>query len=83
VEIKLNIRELAVGTAAVIVGYNRVYGGYIGKLLLKDLTIGKSLVLLDKELPEGQVKIMLQEKIIQLSKPEAEAIFVTVIEQKL
>ena len=73
---KINIRELSIGTTAVIVGYNRVYGGYIGKLLTKGLSKGKSLVVLDKTLPEGCIQIMLEEKIIQLSKPEAEALYV-------
>ena len=78
-ENNINIRDLSIGMAATIVGYNRIYGGYVGKLLTKDLTIGKGLVLLDKDLPEGEVKIMLEEKIVQLSKPEADAIYVEIV----
>ena len=73
---KISIRELSVGTAVVIVAYNRVYGGYVGKLLVRGLTIGKNFIVLEKNLPEGCVKIMLEEKIIQLSKPEAYALYV-------
>ena len=73
---KISIRELSVGTAVVIVAYNRVYGGYVGTLLTKGLSRGKSLILLDKTLPKGCVKIMFEEKIIQLSKPEADALYV-------
>ena len=75
-EIQISIRELSVGSVAIIVGYSRVYGGYIGKLLAKGLTPGKVFVVLDTTLPEGSVAIMLQEKISILSKPEADALCV-------
>ncbi len=78
-ETKLNLKDLSIGTAAAVVGFNRIYGGYVGKLLSKKLTVGKELVLLDKDLPEGRVKIKLEDKIVQLSKAEANAIYVEVI----
>ncbi len=73
-EIQISIRELSIGSVAIVVGYSRVYGGYIGKLLLKGLTPGKVFVVLDTTLAEGCVAIMLQEKILILSKPEADAL---------
>jgi ferrous iron transport protein A len=58
--IAINIPELSTGSVASIVGYSRVYGGYVGKLISQGL------------LPQ----IMLQEKIITLSKPEVNALVV-------
>jgi ferrous iron transport protein A len=76
VEIQISIRELSVGSVAIIVGYSRVYGGYIGKLLAKGLTPGKVFVVLDTTLSEGRVAILLKEKISILSKPETDALCV-------
>ncbi len=75
-EIQIGIRELSLGSVAIVVGYSRIYGGYLGRLLVKGLTPGKVFVVLDTTLPEGCVAIMLKEKILTLSKPEAEALCV-------
>lgn len=75
-EIQISIRELSVGSVAIVVGYSHIYGGYVGKLLTKGLTPGKVFIVLDTTLSEGCVAIMLKEKILTLSKPEAEALCV-------
>jgi ferrous iron transport protein A len=73
-EITISIYELSLGSVGVVVGYSRVYGGYIGKLVSKGLIPGTPFVLLNLALEQGTVQIMLQEKIIILSKPEANAL---------
>jgi ferrous iron transport protein A len=73
-EITISIYELSLGSVGVVVGYSRVYGGYIGKLVSKGLIPGTPFVLLNLALKQGTVQIMLQEKIITLSKPEANAL---------
>ncbi|MGL4883550.1 MAG: FeoA family protein [Waterburya sp.] len=73
-EITISIYELSLGSVGVVVGYSRVYGGYIGKLVSKGLIPGTPFVLLNLALEQGTVQIMLQEKIITLSKPEANAL---------
>jgi ferrous iron transport protein A len=75
-EITISIYELSVGSVGVVVGYSRVYGGYIGKLVSKGLIPGTPFVLLNLALEQGTAQIMLQEKIITLSKPEANALCV-------
>ena len=72
----INIPELAPGSVAVIVGYSRVYGGYIGRLTTLGLVPGKRFVVLSLDLERGAVQIMLQEKIVTLSKPEVNALFI-------
>ncbi len=72
--ITINIFELSLGSAAIIIGYNRVYGGYIGKLISKGLVPDTAFVVLDFSVAQGGVQIMLQDKILTLSKPEANAL---------
>ena len=80
-KIAINILEFPVGTAATIVGYSRVYGGYVGKLISQGLLPGTPFVVLSLPLPQGGVQIMLQEKIITLSKPEVNALCVEALEE--
>jgi len=72
----INIPELAPGSVATVVGYSRVYGGYVGRLISLGLVPGKSFIVLDIDLDLGAVQIMLTEKIITLSKPEVNALMV-------
>jgi ferrous iron transport protein A len=74
--IAINIPELSTGSVGTIVGYSRVYGGYVGKLISQGLIPGTPFVVLSLNLPQGAVQIMLQEKIITLSKPEVNALVV-------
>ena len=80
-KIAINILELPVGTAATVVGYSRVYGGYVGKLISQGLLPGTPFVVLSLPLVQGGVQIMLQDKIITLSKPEVNALCVEALEE--
>ena len=83
-KIKTNISELSLGSVGIVAGYSAVYGGYIGKLISKGLNPGVSFVVLDLNLAQGAVQIMLEEKIIVLSKPEVNALCIdTAIEDNL
>lgn len=72
----INIPELSTGSVGTVVGYSRVYGGYVGKLIAQGLLPGTPFVVLSLNLPQGAVQIMLEEKIITLSKPEVNALVV-------
>jgi ferrous iron transport protein A len=72
----INIPELSTGSVGTIVGYSRVYGGYVGKLIAQGLLPGTPFVVLSLNLPQGAVQIMIEEKIITLSKPEVNALVV-------
>lgn len=73
-KIETHIRELSQGSVGIVVGYARSYGGYIGKLLTMGLNPGTTFVVICPRSTQGWVEIMLPEKIIKLSKPEAEAL---------
>ncbi|MEM8676634.1 MAG: FeoA family protein [Cyanobacteria bacterium P01_G01_bin.67] len=77
--IAINISELPLGAAAIIVGYSRVYGGYVGKLVSKGLLPGTPFVVLSLTTTSGGVQIMLKEKMIKLSKPEVNALCVEIM----
>lgn len=70
----ISIPDLSEGSVAIIVGYSQVYGGYVGKLISKGLVPGTPFVVINLSLAEGAVQIMLDKKIITLSKPEANAL---------
>ncbi len=72
--ITINIFELSLGSAAIVIGYNKVYGGYVGKLISKGLVPGTAFVVLDFSVAQGGVQIILKDKILTLSKPEANAL---------
>ncbi len=80
-KIAINILEFPVGTAATVVGYSRVYGGYVGKLISQGLLPGTPFVVLSLPIAQGGVQIMLQDKIVTLSKPEVNALCVEAIEE--
>ena len=75
-QVRTNIRELSLGSVATIVGYAKAYGGYIGKLTAVGLMPGTKFIVLDSLTQEDSVVILLSEKVIRLSKPEADALCV-------
>ena len=75
-EIETHIRELPLGAVGIVVGYDRSYRGYMGKLLMMGLTPGTEFVVLNTLSQQGIVEIMLETRIIKLSKPEANALCV-------
>ena len=77
-KIKTSIAELSLGSVGIVAGYSAIYGGYIGKLIAKGLTPGISFVVLNLNLAQGEVQIMLREKIIILSKPEVNALCIDI-----
>lgn len=79
---QINIRELSAGSQVMIIGYKTVYSGYIGKLVAKGLTLGKTLTIANTGLDEGKVKVMLEGKIITLSKPESDSLNVLKINKQ-
>ena len=72
----IDIPELSAGSVATVVGYSRIYGGYVGRLITLGLTSGTTFVVLSSNMDRGAVQIMLQEKIIILAKPEVNALVV-------
>lgn len=73
--IETSIRDLSQGTVGIVIGYDRAYGGYIGKLLVKGLTPGTTFIA-NASHPAGFSEIILPSKVVRLSKPEVNALCV-------
>lgn len=80
-KLAINILELPVGSAATVVGYSRVYGGYVGKLMSQGLLPGAPFVVLSLPIAQGGVQIMLKDRIVTLSKPEVNALCIEAEEE--
>ncbi|MEL6930684.1 MAG: FeoA family protein [Cyanobacteria bacterium J06600_6] len=78
---KIDIKELTIGSQATIVGYKTAYGGYVGKLLSKGLTVGKTLIIVSFSQSEDMIEILVEKQLISLSKPEADALLLTTLEK--
>ena len=74
--IRTQITELEPGSVGIVVGYDRAYGGYIGKLIKMGLKPETQFIVLCTTCAEGAVEILLKESIIKLSKSEANALCV-------
>ncbi|MEM9272638.1 MAG: FeoA family protein [Cyanobacteria bacterium P01_F01_bin.143] len=70
------IKELSLGSVGTIVGYEKAYGGYIGKLIALGLTPGAQFIVLDSDTKKNIVIMLLSDKIVELSKPETNALCV-------
>ena len=80
--VRTSVRELSLGSVAVIVGYDKAYGGYIGKLTALGLTPGKKFIVLERFQQGKSIALLLSEKVIHLSKPEADALCVEEIKEE-
>jgi ferrous iron transport protein A len=80
-EFQTSIRDLGVGSVGVIVGFDRVYGGYTGKLLTMGLLPNTTFIVLSHQNRQGCVEIILPGKILTLSLPEANALCIEAIER--
>lgn len=75
-DIRTRIRELEKGSVGIVVGYDQAYGGYIGRLIKMGLKPETQFVVLCPTCAEGGVEVLLKERIIKLSKSEADALCV-------
>lgn len=76
---KIDIKELTTGSQVTIVGYKTAYGGYMGKLLSKGLTVGKTLMVVGSSQSENIIEVLVEKQLISLSKPEADALLLTML----
>ncbi|NJL83884.1 MAG: ferrous iron transport protein A [Chloroflexaceae bacterium] len=70
------LRDLPVGTRAYIVGYDRVFLGYCGKLLNMGLKPGTELRILRHDSAGQLVEVEVGGLSLRLAKPEADALCV-------
>ena len=70
------LKDMNRGTVACVVGYDRVRGGYQGKLLSMGLKPGTELTLINVDPLAKSVEILVAGYPLSLSKPEADALIV-------
>jgi ferrous iron transport protein A len=70
------LTEMAVSARGYIVGYDRAYSGYIGKLLSKGLAPGTKFILIRQACSEFPLQLEVEGNLISLSKPEVDALCV-------
>ena len=73
---RTSLKEMNRGTVACIVGYDRVRGGYQGKLLSMGLAPGTELTLVAVDPLVNSVDVLVGGYPLSLSKPEADALIV-------
>lgn len=78
--IETTISELSIGSVGIVAGYSAIYRGYVGKLISRGLTPGVCFVVLNLNLARGAVQIMLEDKLVVLSKPEVNALCIDLVE---
>lgn len=70
------LTEMAVGATGCIVGYDRAYSGYTGKLLAKGLAPGTTFILIRHACSEFPLQLEVKGNLLSLSKPEVDALCV-------
>ncbi|ACK65503.1 FeoA family protein [Rippkaea orientalis PCC 8801] len=73
-EIITHLREMAIGTHGYIVGYDKVFRGYQGKLLSMGLSPGTEFILVRQASKNWPLMIEVKGNLLRLSKPEADAL---------
>lgn len=71
-----HIKDLPIGTKAYIVGYDKVFGGYIGRLLSMGLTPGTTFTVVRHGMMGYPVQIEVRGCLLSLRKQEADALCV-------
>ncbi len=72
------LRNLTIGTSGSIVGYDRVYGGYIGKLIKMGLTPGTDFLVLNI-MPQSAAELLVRGTVVALQRPEMDALCIEAI----
>ena len=74
--VKTYLRELPIGAIGYIVGYDKVFKGYQGKLLSMGLTPGTQFILIRQASKNWPILLEVEENFLEISKPEADALCV-------
>ncbi|MGB3694614.1 MAG: FeoA family protein [Spirulinaceae cyanobacterium] len=75
-QISTHLRDMEIGSVVTIVGYDKAYGGYQGKLTSIGLTPNTELTLLHLGCPDAPIEIKVGTTRLSLSQQEADALLV-------
>lgn len=79
-QVPMRLRDMAIGSVVTIVGYDKAYGGYKGKLTSIGLTPSTRLMLLHLGFPDSPIEIKVGNSRLSLSQQEADALLVEEVE---
>lgn len=82
IQISTYLRDMPVRTKVRIVGYDKAFRGYVGKLLSMGLTPGTEFTVLRYAFLNHLVQIEVQGTILSLRKPEMDALCIEQVEEE-
>ncbi len=74
--VKTYLRELPIGTIGYIVGYDKIFKGYQGKLLSMGLRPGTQFIVIRQASKNWPIILEINGNLIKLNQPEADALCV-------
>ncbi len=81
-EMATHLKDLAIGSQGYIVGYDKAFRGYIGRLLQLGLAPETRFIMIRPHFPDPfSYVIEVQGKLIQLSRPEADALCIETVQE--
>jgi ferrous iron transport protein A len=80
-QISTYLRDFPVGTKGYVVGYERSFRGYLGKLLSMGLMPGKEFTVIRRASPNNPLEIDVQGFKLSLRKQEADALCVEALNE--
>lgn len=72
--VKTYLRELPIGTIGYIVGYDKIFRGYQGKLLSMGLTPGTQFIVIRQASKNWPIILEVKGNLVKLTQPEADAL---------
>ncbi len=72
--VKTYLRELPIGTIGYIVGYDKIFKGYQGKLLSMGLRPGTQFIVIRQASKNWPIILEINGNLIKLNQPEADAL---------
>ncbi|MGK7960483.1 FeoA family protein [Crocosphaera sp.] len=72
--VKTYLRELPIGSIGYIVGYDKIFSGYRGKLLSMGLTPGTQFIVIRQASKNWPVILEVKGNLVKLTQPEADAL---------
>ena len=78
--VKTYLRELPLGAIGSIVGYDKIFGGYQGRLLSMGLTPGTQFIVVRQASKNWQMMLEVNGNLLKLTQPEADALCIEEID---
>ncbi|MGB5770333.1 MAG: FeoA family protein [Crocosphaera sp.] len=78
--VKTYLRELSLGATGYIVGYDKIFRGYQGRLLSMGLSPGTEFIVVRQASKDWQMMLEVNGNLLKLTQPEADALCIEEID---